>query len=102
MGSKVAAWPASVPTVSTPTPRMSRSLARNGTHFGSKPGVRSVIADIEILLGIAAALRPVGADQHPCAVRDASMPALPVEHHVRGQEKVCVLLDPLRDVDDAG
>src|SRR6202166_1386283 len=34
MGSKLCAWPASVPTVSTPTPRMSRSLARNGTHCG--------------------------------------------------------------------
>src|SRR6185437_10383312 len=30
-GSKRKACPASVPTVSTPTPRMSRSLARNGT-----------------------------------------------------------------------
>src|SRR5712691_5157543 len=37
-GSNPPACPASVPTVSTPTPRMSRSSARNAEHDGWKPG----------------------------------------------------------------
>src|SRR6266851_2774925 len=37
-GSNPPACPASVPTVSTPTPRMSRSFARNAEHDGWKPG----------------------------------------------------------------
>src|SRR5215472_13514554 len=37
-GVKVPAWPASVPTVSTPTPRISRSIARNSEHVWWKPG----------------------------------------------------------------
>src|SRR6185437_780196 len=38
-GSKVPAWPASVPTVSTPTPKMSRSLASSSDAERWKPGV---------------------------------------------------------------
>src|SRR5262249_26637510 len=37
-GSKVEAMPASVPTVSTPTPRMSRCFARNSEHSLVQPG----------------------------------------------------------------
>ena len=71
------AWPASVPIVSTPTPRMSRSCASRRDVAASKPGLCGPSAcDVEERAG-ARPPAPAGAQQHPGARRHAAVRRFP-------------------------
>ena len=101
IGSNVAAWPASVPTVSTPTPRMSRSLARNGTACGWKPGVCGPSA--VMLRNSRAPLRcdqSVRISTHACDGNPA-VALLPLLYRLTRDQEVGIAPGLLRDIDDA-
>ena len=69
-GSKANAWPWSVPTASTPKPLTSRSSTRRRTAAALGPGACGPSSLRLRKAAGSAALRPVGAHQHPGARRD--------------------------------
>src|SRR5579871_6353494 len=62
--------------------------------------MRAVGAGIEELAA-RSMLRPIGADQHPGAARDAPMARLPLLHDGLRQEEIRVCRRPTRHIDDA-
>ena len=77
-GSKVAARPASVPTVSTPTPSTSRSFARKSELSLANPGVCGPFSlQVDVFLGIGTRDQSVRS-RHPCACGNASVLLFPL------------------------
>jgi hypothetical protein len=73
-GSNECAAPASVPTVSTPTPRIGVSSASHFAHSTEMPGVRPRVGE---RVGVVAAGVPAGAVQQPAAGRQRPVLGLP-------------------------
>ena len=77
-GSKPPAAPASIPTVSTPKPEMSRSLASHREASTSGPGVSGPFSPtFRNAVSSWARDLPAGAEQHPGAVGEPAVVGLP-------------------------
>ena len=87
-GSNVAAWPASVPIVSTPTPRTSRSCARSSDARLSKPGLCGPSVATFRKAAVVGAAAPAGAQQDPRFGRNQPELRLPFGNAFGGEQEV--------------